>query len=545
MPLIVALAALVTSALAVAQPADLLVRNANIYTMESRTPRAKEIAVRGDRIAAVGDNLASHSGPNTRVIDAPGATLVPGFIDSHGHMRGLGESLEILDLRHSNTVSDVVSQVKQAAASRKSGEWITGRAWDQTRWPGAQFPTADDLTAVSQNHPVYLTRVDGHAAWVNRKALELADVNAATSDPPGGKIHHDRAGRPTGILIDRAMGLVGRKIPPSTPEQIRNRIARAAEECARLGLTSVHDAGTSAEDLSTYRALIQGSKLPVRVYAMIRGEGPLWDQYCRSGPEVGSLLTVRSVKLVADGALGSRGAALKQPYSDDPRNSGLQILPKSTIERVAHAAYKAGLQVNTHAIGDLANRTVLDAYAAVLPPGNDRRFRVEHAQVVSLEDFALFARFRILPSVQAVHATSDMRWAQQRVGPDRVKGAYAWQRFLALGLPIANGSDFPVENANPLWGFYASITRQDHAGAPPGGWQPDQCMTREQALRSFTLDAAFAAFEEREKGSLAPGKLADFVLLSRDIMTIPPAEILETRVTHTVLGGRIVYQEKH
>jgi predicted amidohydrolase YtcJ len=378
--------------------------------------------------------------------------------------------------------------------------------------------------------------VDGHAAWVNRKALEIADINSSTPDPPGGKIL-------PGVLIDRAQALVSRHIPPDTPEQTLKRISRAAAECARLGLTTVHDAGVSAAELTAYRTLIAQHKLPVRVYAMIGGDGPLWRERLRRGPEIGDRLTVRSIKLVSDGALGSRGAALLAPYSDDPGNTGLMILQKADIQRVARDAVAHGFQVNTHAIGDRANRTVLEAYATVLKGRNDARFRIEHAQVVALEDIPLFAKYSILASMQSTHATSDMRWAEARVGPERIQGAYAWRRFLALGVPLANGSDFPVEDPNPLWGFYAAITRQDRAGAPPGGWFPDQRLTREEALKSWTLGGAYAAFEEKTKGSLEPGKLADFIMLSRDIMTVPASEILTTRVKMTVVGGEIVYSE--
>jgi predicted amidohydrolase YtcJ len=500
------------------------------------------MAVRGSHIAAVGEDVAEHIGPKTQIIDAGGGTIVPGFIDAHGHLRGLGDSLANLDLREASSAAEVARKVAAEAATRKPGEWILGRAWDQTRWPGSRFPTTADLDKAAPNHPVYLTRVDGHAAWVNSKALELADVNAATQEPAGGRIHRDPAGRPTGVLIDRAMGLVSRRIPPPTREQIKQRLARAAQHCARLGLTTVHDAGVAAEDLAAYRELIAEKRLPVRVYAMIRGEGALWLEYVARGPEIGSRLTVRSIKLMADGALGSRGAALKEPYSDEPANRGLLILDRTAIERVARTAVSSGFQVNTHAIGDRANRAVLDAYAAALGGRNDHRFRVEHAQVVALEDIPLFARYSVIASMQATHATSDMRWAQLRLGPRRVLGAYAWQRFLKLGVPVANGSDFPVEDANPLWGFYASITRQDHAGSPSGGWLPAEKMSREEALRSWTVAGAYAAFEEDHKGVLAPGKLADFAMLSADILEIPPLDILKTRVTLTVVDGEVVHR---
>ncbi len=525
-----------------AQPADLVVTNANIYTVDAARPRAKALAVKDGKILAVGDDVKAHIGPKTQRLDLKGATVTPGLIDSHVHMRNLGTQIETFDLRNEKTIAGIAGIVRKAAASRPAGDWITGRAWDQTNW-GGEFPTAEPLTAAAPNHPVFLTRVDGHAGWANRKALEAAGITNQTPDPPGGKIIRDAAGNATGVLIDRAQGLVTRNIPAATPEVIQRRIERAARECARLGLTSVHDAGVPEQDLIAYRALIAAKKLPVRVYAMIGGETPLWRSYLAKGPEIGDRLTVRSIKLVADGALGSRGAALWQGYTDEKSNTGLLILQKDDIERVARAAVKAGFQVNTHAIGDKANRVALDAYAAALGGKNDKRFRIEHAQVVSLPDFALFQQNSVIASIQATHATSDMRWAAQRLGPDRLPGAYAWKRFLKMGIPIANGSDFPVEDANPLWGLYSSVARQDHQGQPPGGWRPEDLLTREEALHSWTLAGAYAAFEENTKGSLAPGKLADFVVLSKDIMTVPAAEILKTRVTMTVLGGEVVHRD--
>jgi hypothetical protein len=399
------------------------------------------------------------------------------------------------------------------------------------------FPTSALITAAAPANPVFLTRVDGHAAWVNQRALQAAGVGASTKDPPGGKI------LPGGVLLDRAQDLVASHIPAPTSDEVTRRISRAAKECARLGLTSVHDAGVTAADLDAYRQLIARRELPVRVYAMIRGEGPLWRECLKRGPEIGDRLTVRSIKLWADGALGSRGAALLAPYTDDPGASGLLILQKADIERVARDAAAHGFQVATHAIGDRANRVVLEAYGTALKGANDRRFRIEHAQVVAPQDFALFAKYSVIASIESTHATSDMRWAEARLGPDRVRGAYAWRRFLSLGVAVANGSDFPVEDPNPLWGFYAAVTRQDQNGLPKSGWFPEQRMTREEALRSWTAGGAYAAFEEKQKGSLEPCMLADFVMLSGDIMNIPAPEILKTRVKMTVVGGETVFSE--
>jgi predicted amidohydrolase YtcJ len=528
-------------AMAAFPQADLAVTGARIYTVNPANPTASAIAVRAGKILAVGDDVAPFIGPATRKIDAKGAAILPGLIDAHGHMSSLGESLEVLDLRGTRSEQEIADLVRKAALGRKPGEWIRGRSWDQNNWPSRQFPTEASISAAAPDNPVYLTRVDGHAGWVNRKAMEIAGLTDDTPDPQGGRLLRDASGQSTGVLIDRAQELVTRKISLPAPQQVHERLRRAALECARLGITTVHDAGVSAVELDQYRTLIQEHKLPVRVYAMIGGEGDLWREYLGRGPETGERLTVRSIKLYADGALGSRGAALKEAYSDDPDNTGLLMMHARDIEQVARDAVAHGFQVNTHAIGDRANRIVLDGYAAALGGANDRRFRIEHAQVVSLEDIPMFARYSIIASMQATHATSDMPWAAARLGPERVKGAYAWRRFLSLGVHLANGSDFPVENPNPLWGFYAAITRQDRSGIPNGGWFPDQRMTRDEALRSWTIEGAYAAFEEKIKGSLEPGKLADFVLLSDDITRIPPTEILKTRVVMTVVGGEVVY----
>lgn len=543
MSVIVVLLALLAAPAAAAQTADLLVENAAVYTVNPAQPRAKSIAVSRSKIIAVGDDLSQYAGPATRRIDARGAAVIPGLIDAHAHMGGLGELLESNDLRHVATPQAVADLVRREAARRPAGEWILMRNWDQTNWGGA-FPAARDLDEASGGRPAYLTRVDGHAAWVNSKALEIAGITKETRDPPGGKIIRDAAGEPTGVLIDRAMGLVRAHVPPPTPAQIKRRLALAARECARLGLTTVHDAGVSAQDLAAYRELIAEGDLPVRIYAMIGGDGELWRNYLEKGPEIGEYLTVRSIKMFADGALGSRGAALWQDYSDEPGNQGLMLSSRETLERVARAAAARGFQVNTHAIGDRANRVVLDAYAAALGGKNDKRFRIEHAQVVSLPDFQRFAGYSVIASMQSTHATSDMRWAERRLGPDRVAGAYAWQRFLKIGVPVANGSDFPVEEANPMLGLYAAVTRQDLKGQPAGGWMPDQRMSREEALRTWTLAGAYAAFEEQIKGSIEPGKLADFLILDRDIMRVPEREIAAAQVRVTVLGGRVVHESK-
>ena len=525
------------------QHADLVIENATIYTVNKAQPKVRALAVKAGRILAAGDDVSAYAGPSTQRLDLHGATVVPGLIDSHGHLEGLGALLESSDLRHVKTVAEVAEYVRKQVAQSKPGEWVVGRNWDQTNW-GGPFPFARDLDAAAPANPVFLRRVDGHAGWANSVALKLAGVTAQTPEPAGGRIVKDERGEPTGVFVDKAMSLVASKIPAPTAAQVQRRLELATRECARLGLTTVHDAGVSQLDVDAYRALIAGKQLPIRVYAMIGGVGPLWREYLKQGPETGDQLTVRSIKLFADGALGSRGAALWQPYSDDPGNSGLLFTTKEEIEKVARDAAAHGFQVCTHAIGDRANRTVLDGYAAALGGPNDKRFRIEHAQVISLLDFQRFKDYSILPSMQSTHATSDMRWIAQRVGPDRVAGAYAWQTFLKLGIPVANGSDFPVEEPNPMLGLYAAITRQDVEGNPPGGWTPSQRMTRAEALESWTLSGAHAAFEEQAKGSLEPGKLADFIVLDRDIMEIPELQIPKTRVLKTFLGGRLVHEIK-
>ncbi len=520
--------------------ADMIVTGARIYSMNDRQPLASTLVVHNGRVVCLGESSADCGAPAGPGMDLRGATIVPGFIDAHVHMEALGLQLETPDLRGIATVDAIARLVRESAAHSKPGEWILGRNWDQSNW-GGRFPTARDLAAAAPRNPVLLTRVDGHAAWVNPKALETAGIIAATPDPAGGRILRDPGGAPSGILVDRAQDLVTAKIPEPTPADTRRRIARAAAECARAGITSVHDAGVTARELDAYRDLIAHDELPVRVYAMIGGDGPLWREYLARGPEICDLLTVRSIKLLADGALGSRGAALLAPYSDEPSNSGLLLLSRDQIEKVAREAVARGFQVNTHAIGDRANRTALEAYAAVLGGANDRRFRIEHAQVLAPGDFELFRKYSVVASVQPTHATSDMRWAEARLGRERVRGAYAWRSFLSLGVPVVSGSDFPVEEPGPVAGFYAAVTRQDREGRPAGGWFPEQRMTREEALRSWTLAGAWAAFEEDRKGSLAPGKLADFVVLSQDILRVPEREILNTRILTTVVGGKVVY----
>ncbi len=533
--------------------ADLVLRNGKIVTMNPAQPEARALAIKGDRILAVGsdEQVQKFIGRSTRVIDLRGKLVVPGLIESHAHMLGIGQAKLMLDLVGTTSEEEIARMVAARAKKAKPGEWILGRGWDQNDWPNKRFPTFESLTKAAPNNPVYLTRIDGHAGWANKRAMELAGITRETKDPHGGRLIRDAEGRPTGVFIDRAQGLIIRHIPPLRREQKKRALELAMRECVAVGLTSFHDAGVDREVIELYKELLREGKLPLRLYVMLAGSDQrLLDEYFARGPEIGlgdHRLTIRAIKLIADGALGSRGAALLEDYADDPGNRGLLMLSEDQIFRIAHLALRHGFQVCTHAIGDRANRIVLNAYERAFranPSVKDHRFRIEHAQILDEADIPRFARMGVIASMQATHCTSDMPWVHDRIGKERAReGAYVWQKLLKTGARIANGSDAPVESINPLWGIYAAITRQDHQGKPPGGWYPDQCMTREQALRSFTLDAAYAAFEEDIKGSLEKGKLADMVVLSKDIMTIPAREILKTRVVMTIIGGKIVYQQ--
>lgn len=534
------------------ETATLVLRHGKIVTMNPAQPQAQAIAIVGDRIAAIGsdEDVQTLVAPSTRVIDLGGKLVVPGFIESHGHLLGIGQAKVVLDLVGTTSEEQIAQMVKSRAAQVPPGQWIVGRGWDQNDWPEKRFPTFRSITAAAPDHPVYLTRIDGHAGWANQKAMELAGLGKDTPDPAGGRLIRDEHGRPTGVFIDRAQELITSKIPPPSRTQQKQALMLAIQECLAWGVTSFHDAGASRQVIDLYKELLRENKLALRLYVMLAGgDQDLLNDYFTRGPEIGlgdQRLTIRAIKLVADGALGSRGAALLEDYADDPGNKGLLILSEDQIVRVADRALRHGFQVCTHAIGDRANRVVLDAYARAFrqhPQVKDPRFRLEHAQILDEADIPRLAHLGVIASMQATHCTSDMPWVPDRLGQARTQeGAYVWQKLLRSGARIANGSDAPVESLNPLWGFYAAVTRQDHHGQPPGGWYPDQRMTREEALRSFTRDAAYAAFEENIKGSLEKGKLADMVVLSKDIMTIPASEILHTRVVMTILGGQIVYE---
>ena len=537
------------------QAADLVLTNGRIYTVDVTRPLASSIAVRAGRIVFVGSDAEARAltGSNTRVVDLAGKTVVPGLIDAHAHLLGLGTSLRRVNLVGATSYQEVVSRVVEWAKTVKPGEWIIGRGWDQTRWPGAAFPTHEALSRALPNNPVALSRVDGHALLANAKAMELAGVTASTPDPSGGRIIRLATGAPSGVFVDNAEELIGKAIPASTSDEMRRAVLAAIAECNRYGLVGIHDAGQDAATIRIYDELAKEGNFNLRNYVMLSDPGnrasALANSYIARGPQSAlhdGRLWIRAIKLYSDGALGSRGAALLAPYADEPSNSGLLVSQPAHIAMMAELGLARGFQVNVHAIGDRGNRIALDAFESALRanPKADHRFRVEHAQVISPEDIPRFARLGVIPSMQATHQTSDMRWAEARVGPQRIRGAYAWRSLLNTGVIIANGTDFPVEEVNPLLTFHAAVTRQDPAGSPPGGWFPDQKMTRQEALQSMTIWAAHAGFQESVMGSITPGKYADFVVLDRDIMRVSDSDILGARVLSTWIGGKPVYEAK-
>ena len=531
------------------QQADLIVTNARIYTSDVNRPVAEALAVRAGRIAFVGSNRGALAlaGPRTERLDLTGRTVIAGLVDAHAHLLGLGQALRTVDLVGTRSYEEVIARVAERAKTARPGEWIRGRGWDQNDWADTRFPTHAALSRAVPNHPVYLTRVDGHAALVNAKALELAQVTAATPDPSGGRFIRDSAGNPTGVLVDNAQGIVGRVIPAASRTELREQTLAAIAEANRWGLTGIHDAGVGPEGIAVYEELAKEGRYNLRNYVMIRASDSVLDAFMRRGPQKAlheGRLWIRAIKITADGALGSRGAALLEPYSDDPGNTGLITNSAERIRSVAGRALRAGFQLNVHAIGDRANRVVLDQFEAALRevPTADHRFRIEHAQILSYQDIPRFAELDVIPSMQGSHQTSDMYWVPNRLGWARAQGAYAWRSLLNTGVVIPNGSDFPVEAVNPLISFHSFVTRQDGENFPAGGWMPEQKTTRQEALWSITLWPAYAAFMENESGSLTVGKFADFVVLDRDIMTAAPEDVLKARVLVTVLGGKPVYR---
>jgi predicted amidohydrolase YtcJ len=531
--------------------ADLIVVNARIYTVDNAKPIASALAVKDGRIVFVGSDSEARvlGGNSTRIVDLKGHTVIPGMVDAHAHLLGLATSLRNVLLAGSSSYDEVIRRVTERVRTRKPGEWVEGRGWDQNLWPDKAFPTHEALSRATPNNPVVLGRIDGHAILANAMAMRLAGITAATKEPEGGRIVRLPNGDPSGVFVDNATALVRRKIPSATDATLRDATLVAVSQANRWGLTGIHDTGESRRAIEIVESLAREGRLNLRDYVMISDNDADIRYYTRRGPRIGlydGRIWVRAIKTYADGALGSRGAALLTDYSDDPGNTGLLVNKPAHLQQVAELGLRSGFQVSTHAIGDRGNRVALDAFAAALRavPTVDHRFRIEHAQLLSPQDIPRFSELGVIPSMQASHQTSDMRWAEGRVGPQRIRGAYAWRSLLNTGVVIPNGSDFPVEKVNPLISFHSAITRQDATNWPPGGWYPDQVMTRDEALRAMTIWPAYAAFQEKELGSVTPGKYADFVVLDRDIMQVPPTEILSTRVEATYLGGKIVYAVK-
>jgi predicted amidohydrolase YtcJ len=535
------------------RPADLIVTHAIVYTADSAHPRAEALAVAGDRIIFVGNSAGATAlaGPGATVIDAGGRPLYPGFIDAHAHLRNLSLILATLDLRGVPSYDSVVALVAAIAARTPRGSWIRGRGWDQNLW-GTAFPTNALLSRATPDNPVYLRRVDGHAALVNQVALRLAGITRTTPDPPGGRIVRDANGDPTGLLIDQALMLAENAIPHDDVAQMRAMTLPAIAEANGYGLTGIHDAGIGPYELATYEGLARDGRFNLRSYAMIYGgsdTSAFLAQQLALGPRLALYhghLWLRAIKIAFDGAMGSRGAALLEPYTDDPGNVGLFRIPPDQVENIAVRALRAGFQMATHAIGDRANRVALDIYASALQqvPTPNHRFRIEHAQLLTPQDIPRFAALGVIPSMQGSHQTSDMSWVGSRIGPVRVQWAYAWRSLRDTGVIIPDGSDAPVESINPLVSFHSFITRQNAENEPAGGWFPEQRLSREEALLGMTLWPAFASFMENDVGSLVPGKYADFVILDQDIMAVPVGQILSTRVLRTVLGGETVFERK-
>lgn len=546
---IVALASSLSAQRAGPPPADLIVVNARIYTVDDAHPFVSALAVSGSRVQFVGsvNEAMLLRGPATKVIDAAGKTVIPGMIDAHAHLFGLGEFLRSIDLKDTRSYQEIVNLVAARVGQSSSGAWIVGRGWDQNKWGNTAFPTHEALTRISPNNPVVLERIDGHALLVNAAAMKAAGVTAATKDPAGGRIERGANNEPTGVFVDNAMSLIERVQPPLSHDEAKAATLAAIAESNRYGLTGLHDPGEPENVLDVFEELAKANTFSLRVYAMISDDSAAIDHYFKRGPQsdlYDSHLWIRAIKLYADGALGSRGAAMLDPYSDDLKNVGLLKSTQAHLTDVSTRALQHGFQVATHAIGDRGNRVALDSYEAALKaaPTVDHRFRVEHVQILDHADVPRFAKLGVIPSMQAVHATSDMYWAPNRIGYARTLGAYAWRSLLETGVIIPNGSDFPVERVNPLYSFHAAVARQDDNNWPPGGWFPEQIMTREEALKSITIWPAFAGFQEKELGSLAVGKFADFVILDRDIMTVPAADILGTSVLATYIGGRPVFE---
>jgi predicted amidohydrolase YtcJ len=529
-----------------------LIDNANGYTLNTKGDLVQFTALAFDdagRIIAVGASAdVAAKAPQAKRIDMGGRTLLPGLIDAHGHVFGLGQQLTQLDLFNSTSLAGALKSIGEYAGANPGHPWLRGRGWNQENWKLGRFPTAAELDAVVSDRPVWLERVDGHAGWANSRALALAGITKATPDPVGGKIVRDANGEATGVLVDTAQDLLTKVLPPQTEAESRTMLDRALGELARVGLTSVHDAGVDVTQDRLYRAYADAGKLTTRVYGMIGGAGADFDVLAKNGPlnDYGNgMYALRAVKLYSDGALGSRGAALIKPYSDDAHSHGLLFFKSGQMDTMMTKAMRRGYQVNVHAIGDAGNKQILDIYQKEVSATKSaaQRHRIEHAQVVQPGDIPRFKSIGIIPSMQPTHATSDKNMAETRVGPERIKGAYAWRTFLHQGSRIACGSDFPVEAPNPFFGLHAAVTRQDAQGQPVAGWYPNQAMSLKEAFRCFTLDAAYAGHREDSLGSLEAGKLADFIVIDQDLFKMPTYDIHKTGVLETWVAGKQVFKK--
>ncbi|CAN5720483.1 amidohydrolase [soil metagenome] len=537
--------------------ADVVFKNGNVYTVNSNQPKVEALAVKADRIVFVGSNIGAQKfiGKSTRVVDLQGKTVVPGMTDAHQHLPGVGSREMTLNLEGATSLEDFLGKVKARVDQARPGEWVTGRGWIETFWKPPVFPTRADLDKVAPNNPVVLTRADGHASVVNSAALKIAAVDKNTASPFGGEISKDKqTGEPSGMLLDAAQGLVRRHTPGTTPAGAERATELGVKRNLELGWTQIQDAGGGYEEIDLYRKLYGEGKIKLRIYKAVHGPGPSAARLLAEGPTIGDFdnrFTLRTIKVVSDGALGSRGAAMLAPYSDAPDTSGFLTVKQEELGPLLQTALKQGIQVETHAIGDRANRFTLDEYEKAFKavPSDQRkiaepRWRVEHAQIVNPSDIPRFAQLGVTPSMQPSHAIGDLHFALSRVGIPRLAGAYAWQTFIKSGVVVAGGSDAPVERGEPMIEFYAAVARKDQKGFSGEGWHPEEAVTRDQALKMFTIWPAFSAFEEKLRGSIEVGKLADLTILSADIMKIPETEILKTRCLMTVIGGEIVYEAK-
>ena len=530
--------------------ADHIFTNGHIITMNEDLPEAEAFAIREGFIIAVGTNADIREAyPHAEEVDLGGKDVMPGIIESHGHMLNLGRISMRIDLQDINDPQIVLQKLKERVAETTPGEWIQGWGWDDGAWKEQMTALSDELSRISPDNPVWFSGLHGYNGWANAKALGLAGITKETPNPEGGKIYKDSAtGVPTGILANAAQGMVTRLMPPLTVEQREKAFEMAGEELLKNGLTSVHDARITKKDLEALRSLKTKNELKVRYYVMLDcTDAELIEPYLQNGPEIDpdNWLTIRCIKVFQDGSLGTRSALMFEPYSDAPDVLGVSTTSQDELEKLTIRSLKAGMQVATHAIGDRSNRITLDAYAAAIkavPEAKDHRLRSEHAQVVALEDILRFKELNIVASMQPPHATSDMPWAEDRVGPERIKGAYAWRSFLDAGVRVPLNSDFPGETLNPFYGMYAAETRQTPEGKPEGGWYPEQCLTRDEVLYAYTVESAYSGFEEHIKGQIARGMLADFIVISDNILTIPSRDLLSLKVEQTYVGGQLVFK---